>query len=397
VRVSPRSRWTIRLRLTLLYGGLFLLSGAALLAITYGLVVHAAGGGVKSLAAGGESTPSPHQTQPPTLRAQAADEHAAEMHALLVQSGIALGITATGSIALGWAVAGRVLRPLRAITESARQISATSLHERLALDGPADELKVLGDTFDELLARLETSFRAQRQFIANASHELRTPLARQRTLIQLALSDTDATAESLRMAHERVLVCGTQQEQLIEALLTLARGQAGLDRREPIDLAVLAEQILTARQAEAREHGLDLHTDLRPAVTAGTTRLAERLVANLVDNALRYNTAPGKVDVTTEARAGRAVLTVSNTGPVIPATAVEQLFWPFHRLGTSRTAHRNGPGHRDGLGLGLSIVQAIADAHDATLDLRPRPAGGLQVRVSFPAVRRGAGEAVTSF
>lgn len=239
-------------------------SSAALLAITYGLVDHATSGcgfgsqdGSASVVCYRDGQPNTHpsstavvgrqgaitvggltpeqQQAPSAQQAESNNWHAAEMRALLVQSGIALAIMAAGSIGLGWVIAGRALRPVRTITATARRISATSLNERLALNGPDDEFKELGDTLDGLLARMEASFRAQRQFVANASHELRTPLARQQLASQLALADPDASIESLRMAHERVLASGAQQEQLIEALLTPASGQAGLDRHEPFD------------------------------------------------------------------------------------------------------------------------------------------------------------------
>jgi signal transduction histidine kinase len=283
-------------------------------------------------------------------------------------------------------VAGRVLRPLRTITATARDISAANLHERLALDGPDDELKELGDTIDDLLARLEQAFEAQRRFVANASHELRTPLARQRTVAQVALDDRDATVESLRAAHERVLVAGAQQERLIDALLTLARGQTGSDKREPLDLADLACRVLVTRRAEAQRRGLDLREALAPASVTGDARLIERLVANLVDNALRHNEDAGHVDVATGNRSGHAVLSVGNTGPLVPAADVDRLFEPFERLGANRT------GHDGGLGLGLSIVQAIANAHGATIDVHPQRKGGLHIDVSFPAA--GTSEAV---
>ena len=256
-------------------------------------------------------------------------------------------------------VSGLALRPLRTITATARSISATNLHERLALSGPNDELKELGDTFDDLLTRLEQFIASQRQFVANASHELRTPLALQRTAIQLALADPDATMESLRAAHERVLASGAQQERLIEALLALARGQAGLTRRQPFDLAVLAEQILLARQSLARARSIEIRSVLAPAPMTGDPRLAERLVANLVDNALAYNAAPGWINVMTGRRGDGAFVSVSNTGPVVDAGDVDRLTRPFERLETGRT------GHRDGSGLGLSIVQAIVNAHEA--------------------------------
>jgi signal transduction histidine kinase len=283
------------------------------------------------------------------------------------------------SIALGWLVAGRVMRPLRTIITAARYISATSLGDRLAFGGPDDELKELADTFDGLLGRLDASFRSQRQFVANASHELRTPLARQRVLSQVALADPGATAETLRTAHERVLAAGAQQERLIEALLALARGQAGIEKREPFDLAAVASQVLAARQAEAGHRSLNVHTALAPAPTAGNPGLAERLVTNLIDNAMRHNVANGLVEVVTGTRAGRAALSVINTGPVVPVTAVDRLFQPFQRLSADRT------GHGQGVGLGLSIVKAIADAHGATLTAHPQPDGGLRIEICFPA------------
>jgi signal transduction histidine kinase len=416
VAASPRlPRRTVRLRLTLLYGGLFLLCGAALLAVTYVLVDHATAGYVfngQNGAVGfsrppGGSTPSGHPGQPTVqvsggsgglspgqllaqarrLEAQAAHQHAAELHQLLIQSGLALAGMAAASLMLGWFVAGRVLRRLRTITLAAHEISATSLQERLALRGPDDELKELGDTFDGLLARLEASFNAQRQFVANASHELRTPLARQRVISQVALADPDATADTLRAAHERVLASGAQQERIIEALLTLARGQAGLGTREPFDLAEVAGQVLRARRPEAALRGLDLHETLSAAPASGDPRLAERLVANLVDNALNHNVAHGHADVATETRNGQAVVTVVNTGPVVPPAEVGRLLRPFQRLGADRT------GHGQGLGLGLSIVQAIATAHGASLAIDPRPGGGLRAEVRFPPPSPDPGDA----
>lgn len=384
---AGRPRRTVRLRLTLWYGGLFLVSGAVLLAVTYGLVVQAFVGKLTADALcsgpvkGGLGTAARSRCHTIGLgqeRAMALSEHSAVLHELLSRSALALALTAVLSIALGWFVAGRVLRPLRIITAAAREISAASLGERLALGGPHDELWELGDTFDGLLARLEASFRAQRQFIANASHELRTPLARQRVISQVALTDPGATIETLAAAHERVLASGVQQEQLIEALLTLARGQAGLDKPEPFDLSAVTRQVLAARQSEAEHRNLTLHAALGPASAMGSPRLAERLAANLVDNALRHNVARGQVAVTTATRDSRAVLAVANTGPAVSATAMGRLFQPFQRLGTDRT------NRGEGLGLGLSIVQAIADAHGASITARPQPEGGLVVEVTFP-------------
>ena len=401
-------RRTVRLRLTLLYGTLFLVSGALLLTITYGLVDRAtrdnpvvvtlpngatvsasvsenspAGGEQVEVSGSAGLTPEQDFLSPEQVRALASRQHADQMQQLLVQSGIALGVMAVVSVVLGWIVAGHVLRPLRTITATARDISAANLHERLALDGPDDELKELGDTFDDLLARLERSFEAQRQFVANASHELRTPLARQRTVAQVALDDPDATVESLRIAHERVLAAGAQQERLIEALLTLARGQTGFDKREPFDLANLTSHVLLTRRAEAKRRALELREELAPAVAAGDPRLVERLVANLVDNALCHNVAGGHVSVVTDTRSGHAVLSVANTGPVVPTTDVDRLFEPFQRLGNGRTSHG------EGLGLGLSIAKAIANAHGATITAHPRPGGGLDIDLSFPVIGIG--------
>jgi signal transduction histidine kinase len=410
---------TIRLRLTILYASLFLASGVGLLAITYVLVRHATDNVLvgtssgrsfvisKGLAPKGAKPPLMKQVGtagfvgngPPTLlspkqleaqalrdRAVAEQQHTAEMHQLLEQSGIALAIMAAASIALGWLAAGRVLRPLRTINARARTISASNLHKRLALVGPDDEITQLANTFDELLGRLEASFTAQRQFVANASHELRTPLTRAQTVAEVALGDPDATVDTLRASHERVLAAGKQQERLIEALLTLARSERGLDEREPFDLATVTATMLHARQEEAEQRGLSIHATLERAETSGDPHLAERLVANLIDNALRHNQPHGRLDVTTTTRNGQAVLAVTNTGPPVPPEEVERLFLPFQRLGADRTDHS------DGIGLGLSIVDAIATAHGATLTARAQPGGGLDIEVSFPRADTQSGD-----
>ena len=400
---TSRRRWrlprrTVRLKLTLLYGGLFLASGAALLAVTYVLVEHrlpvaisaqgqtTGGGSVKEFCALNGSGPGGTSTVPvggcSSLVATLNAQRSTELNQLLEESGIALAIMTVVSIGLGWLVAGRVLRPLRTMTSAARRISARNLHQRLALDGPDDELSELGKTFNGLLARLERSFAAQRQFVANASHELRTPLARQRTLVEVALRDPSPTVGSLQAVCERVLATGEEQERLIETLLTLARSQRGLDHCEPLDLAAVAEVAAAASEAGAQTRGLRVHSTLAEAPALGDLRLAERLVANLVDNAVRHNVPGGWIEVVTGLREGRALLSVANTGPVIPPEKVDLLFQPFGRL-----EDRVG---RDGLGLGLSIVTAIAAAHEADLRARPLPGGGLEVEVHFP--RPPAGE-----
>jgi signal transduction histidine kinase len=398
---------TIRLRLTLLYGGLFLASGAALLAITYVLVRHATDGvlvgtrGNKTFAISptksqraptgrpkvhsvgkggspGKLTPRQAAAQLRRDRALAQSQHDAEMNQLLEQSGVALAIMAALSIMLGWLVAGRVLRPLRTITNAAREISASDLHRRLALAGPDDELTRLGNTFDGLLERLEASFAAQRQFVANASHELRTPLTFERTLIEVALADPNASAQTLRRTCEQLLATSEQQEELIEALLILSRSQRGLDQRDLFDLAAVSENVLATMREQAEHRGIDLDVRLQPAETSGDARLAERLIGNLVDNGIRHNHTRGRVELRTTKQADRSIVSVANSGPIVPADELERLFQPFQRLGTNRTEHR------DGIGLGLSIVKAVAAAHDATLTVQPRPNGGLQIEVAFP-------------
>jgi signal transduction histidine kinase len=394
-------RGSVRLRLTLLFGGLFLAAGAALLGITYELVSHATSGAMIARQIAGSGTPAasadptvlPASTQ---VQAQALTyagaARTAVNNALLLYSGIALGIMAVLSVALGWFAAGRALRPLRRITAAARRISATNLHERLALEGPDDDLRELADTIDGLFTRLDMSFDAQRQFVANASHELRTPLARSRTLLEVALRDPGASSESLRTACDRVLAAGAEQERLIEALLMLARGQRGIARREPLDLAAITRDVLAARGTEVAARGLAMEVTLAPALMAGDFALSERAVANLIDNALRHNVADGTVWVTVDTRDDRVVLRVANTGPVIPPGQVGSLLLPFRRAGSVGRAPRTravrpGRGSDDGLGLGLSIVQAIAVAHGAALSIVARPDGGLAAELSFLAVR----------
>jgi signal transduction histidine kinase len=397
---------TIRLRLTLVYGGLFLCSAAALLAITYVLVNHqytdtffissgrqAVVHFQRSGAVIRQATPTNEKSFPVPVGpnavaanrkiglAAARGQSDAALHQLFLDSAIALAVMAALSLWLGWVIAGRALRPLRTITDTARDISASNLHRRLDLEGPDDELKQLGTTVDGLLARLETSFEAQRQFVANASHELRTPLTLERTLLELALSDPNASIESYRHTCEQLLAVGEQQERLIEALLTLSRSQRGLDNHQPVDLAAITA---TATAATAADHGgLALETTIRPAHTTGNPRLVERLVANLLNNAVQHNVDGGHIELATDTRDGRAVLTIANTGPKIPAGELDRIFQPFQRLGTTRTTGTNG------LGLGLSIVQAIADAHDATVSTTAPDDGGLHVQISFPAAASG--------
>ena len=372
-RTGRRLRWTVRLRLTLLYGALFLVSGVALLAITYALV--ARGNAAKGILVRFDS-PQPGGHGDPDIRHVATERHEAALQALLAQSGIALALMTAVSVALGWVMAGRVLRPVRIMAGRARRISEHNLHARLAIAGPDDELKDLGDTFDGLLSRLDAAFEAQRRFVANASHELRTPLTLQRAMVEVALSRPGADAASLRAVCERVVASGEEQERLIEALLTLAGSQSGLVAAEPVDLARVVREVLHDR-TRAAPGTLDLHSSLRPAPASGDERLIARLAGNLVENALRYTPAGGWVRVATDVReTGYPMLRVVNSGPRIPAERIPDLYEPFQRL-QPRAA---GGGH----GLGLSIVGAVAAAHRAEVTTVPGPEGGLAVTVEFP-------------
>ncbi|MGZ4302230.1 MAG: sensor histidine kinase [Gaiellaceae bacterium] len=401
-------RWTLRLRLTLLYGALFLVTGAVLLGITYGLVARTVSAGDHTYIVqrtqpvsprSGVTTPrrtaivigSPRVLPPPTdapkalrgfatqLQKQAASQLAnqrqSQLHALLTRSGLALGIMAFISIGLGWLMAGRTLRPIRTMAIRARGITERNLHERLAVDGPSDELKELGDTFDELLGRLERAFESQRRFVANASHELRTPITVGRTLTEVALADPDADEKTLRAACERVLANGEQQERLIEALLTLARSERGFERCEPFDLARIARHAVAT--VERGDVSIDA-TGLDPAWVNGDRALAERLVANLIANAVRYNVPGGWVGVHSETCDGSARLRVCNSGPAIAPADLPALLEPFRRGDGERARDRHGHG------LGLSIVAAIVRAHNASLNLTPGEGGGLTVEVAFP-------------
>jgi signal transduction histidine kinase len=352
------SRLTLRMRLTVLYGALFSASIVAVVACAEVLWPNL-------LRAHGSQ-----QAPPGTSVANV--QPGPTTHSLSVETAVFLLVVIAGALFLGWVVAGRNLRPLRAIIATSRDISARNLHERLALTGPRDEFTELGETLDGLFGRLEASFESQRRFVANASHELRTPLAAERTLLQVALADPAASVTTLRSACEEALELGDQQERLISALLTLATGEGGVERWEPIDLAEITRQVLAGRKPD-----IQVDATLDAAPTRGDARLVESLVANLVDNALRHNLPGGQVTVSTMAADGRAVLSVANTGPVVPAGDVDRLFQPFQRLTGERLRHDSGHG------LGLAIVRAIAGAHNAELTAYARPEGGLNVAVGF--------------
>ena len=379
---------TVRLRLTALYCGLFFPLGVALVVITSVVtflsltsrrprtpsstctehgktVIHLppSGAGVKTV------------TPPPLVHLGSLS---LDLHEFLLGSCITLVVMIGICVLLGWLLAGRVLRPLRTITDTTQNISENDLHQRLALPGPRDELTELGDTIDGLLGRLERAFDSQRRFVANASHELRTPLTVDRAMLQVALADPNITLDSLRAACGEVLEAGREQERLIDALLTLARSQRGLDRKEPVDLAAVTSEVLHAHEPSAAARGLHVDASLGDATVPGDARLLYQLVSNLVDNAIRHNITGGRVQVTLAASTTEATLTVTNTGPPVAPDQVSRLLQPFQRGTPDRTASPNG------LGLGLSIVADIAEAHGAGLDVRPRPEGGLTITVSFP-------------
>jgi signal transduction histidine kinase len=376
LRMVPR-RWLrlppgkARVRLTLMYSAMFLgLGTAVVLAIV--LVASAGQIGSSSQAAapvGSGALPGIHLAQ---------DQHSADVARLIAVSLLALAIGAGASTVLGWFAAGRVLRPLSQMASAARSITTSNLHERLGIDGPEDEFKQIGDTMDDLLTRLESSFAAQRRFVANAAHELRTPLTVERTLLQVALANPDASAASLRATCEELLSAGRDQERLLDSLLTLATSERGLVIREPIDLAGIVARALEGAAGSAEAQQLDVQTSLGRASVLGDSALVERLVANLIENAITYNQSGGVVEVDTGTKAERAFLSVANTGPAVPPEEVERLFEPFQRLQRDRTASAGRHG------LGLSIVRAIATAHDAEVSAEPRPEGGLVVTVTFP-------------
>jgi signal transduction histidine kinase len=325
-----------------------------------------------------QGTPALTPAQKATLLADAQFQVHYDERQIVIICAVLLAGIAVAAATIGWIIAGRVLRPLSTITAAARRIAASSLHERLALDGPDDELKELADTLDNLFARLEASFDAQRRFAANASHELRTPLTRERTLLQVTLADPASTTDTWRAVSEELLASNAEQDRLIEALLTLASGEAGASQREPSDLADITGAALAAAQPGISRLGLHVRTDIRPALFDGDPLLAQQLVTNLIDNAVRHNIPGGEVQVATRTSGGRADLSVSNSGQAIPPAEVDRLFQPFQRL-APRPARRDG-GH----GLGLSIVRAIATAHGAVITAKPRPGGGLAIDVAFP-------------
>jgi signal transduction histidine kinase len=380
---------TIRLRLTALYGAVFLVTGVVLLTIGYALVRHNvdAGDFRAELRKLGLTPPpgapffgrplafapgSPEANVVAAVRAQLRSD---ALHRLVVEYLVALGVMTMISVAAGWLLAGRALRPLREITGTARRVSGENLGERIALSGPADELKELADTFDGMLARLDRAFAGQRHFVGNASHELRTPLTVMRTEVEVALADPHASTEELRRMGETVRDTVDRCEQLIEGLLTLARSEMAIEREEPVDVAALAGDCMTDLHVRARNAQVQLQDELEAAWTRGDPRLLERMITNLLDNAILHNVPGGYAEVASYAAGDRVVLTVRNGGHPIDPSDAQTLTEPFRRLDR---AH-------GGFGLGLSIVRSVAQAHGGTIELMAPASGGLTVRVELPA------------
>ncbi|MEV7523497.1 HAMP domain-containing sensor histidine kinase [Streptomyces sp. NPDC091371] len=389
----PWLRPTIRIRLTLLYGGMFLIAGILLLSIIYLLAAQALreGNGLPYTIVDGRDIRVTSSTCPGVSGLnQPLDQFTAAInqcvleqrrHALddlLSRSLMALLGLSIIAFAFGYAMAGRVLSPLGKITRTARRVVGSDLTRRIELDGPDDELKELADTFDDMLDRLERAFTAQQRFVANASHELRTPLAINRTLLEVHLSDPGAPVE-LQQLGKTLLATNERSEQLVEGLLLLARSENQIVERKPVDLAEVASRAVDQVRGEAEAKGVEIRGERALAVVQGNGVLLERIALNLVQNAVRYNVPEGGwVEVTTEAQHGQAVLLVSNTGPVVPAYEVDNLFEPFRRLRTERT------GSDKGVGLGLSIARSVARAHGGRIQAMPREGGGLVMRVTLP-------------
>jgi signal transduction histidine kinase len=408
---GPAGRRPVRLRLTLVYSGLFLAAGAVLLAVTYGLVAQSLS--TTPPAADTSAQASQYLNQALQLckergldpvamskceqtaedslnglnKASLEDQRSRTLAHLLDYSLAVLAALVFASTWLGWIVAGRALRPVHAITAAARRASEENLGERIALAGPPDELTELADTFDAMLGRLDAAFASQRRFVANASHELRTPLTVMRTAIDVTLAKPGRTPVQLEAMAVEVRHAVERAEALIEALLTLARSDRGAGPREPLDVAVLAEDALDVLAPAVRARPVTVHAVLEPAPAMGDPVLVERLVTNLIDNAVRHNVPDGWVQVATGTRAGMAFIDVANGGPLIPPELVPALFEPFRRLSDQTLPDQtlaDRAGSPEGMGLGLSIVRSVALAHRGHATARPLPAGGLEITVSLP-------------
>lgn len=388
--MSRPQRLTVRARLTLLNTGLFALCGAIVVAVSYILVAQLGVAGHRDSPSTAELTRfvARCRTLPPSLRSNpslnakcstalqqlgAQHQRALTLSRLLEYSLITLAVVILLAAVLGWVFAKRALRPVHQITAAARTASKDNLGARVALRGPRDELTELADTFDQMLERLQAAFESQSRFIANASHELRTPLAVMRATVDVVDSNADSSPADIHSMAADIREAVDHAEQLIGALLILARNERGLTVHEQIDLATIVEDVLDALDFRDRL----LHRVLKPAVVSGDPVLIERLITNLLDNAISYNTPGGEIWVTTDTIDSRCQLTVANTGPVVDPADAARILQPFQRL-NDRTSH-------DGFGLGLAIVASIATTHDGTITVQPRASGGLGINVAFPA------------
>ena len=402
-------RISLRARLTLVYGGLFLVAGVVLLGVTYALFnQQIAGIGVKMITKDTKVTVSPSASSSPPpggagsaaptvpddswVRIQQSEIHAAATTSLVTQGGIALAIVGGAAAGFGWLIAGRVLAPLHRVTETARRIANApaadrGLHERIALRGPDDEVKDLADTFDLMVERLGRSFDGQRRFVANASHELRTPLTLGRALVELAMHRRTAS-EDVKQLGEGLLEINTRHERLIGGLMLLAGSEREITERLPVDLADVLSHVVTQTEPEAARAGVTVKEEPAPALTTGDALLLERLVHNLVENAVRHNLPHGDggwVRIACRTHGHLVELDVTNTGPAVPPYEIPSLFEPFRRLGTDRLVTAKGAG------LGLSIIRAIAHAHGGDVTAHPREGGGLTVTVTLPGLSLPAG------
>jgi signal transduction histidine kinase len=401
------TRWwqsRIRVRLTLLYAGAFFLAGGVLVALTYLYLgqsldrqLAARVGVTQQHLADYATEVDAHATArsgrlQETLRAEFEQDRDDTLRAMLIWSLASLGAVGLVAGGFGWLLAGRALQPLQQITATARRVADRSLHERIALAGPDDEIKDLADTFDAMLERLDRSFDGQRRFVANASHELRTPLTINRTLIEVAL-DTPNAPESMRQLGATLLEVNHRHERLIDGLLVLASSDQRLTEHSAVDLADIARHVVTLSADAAREAAVEIRTTFAAAPVLGDPVLLDRLAENLLDNAIRYNlTERGWASVTTGTADGYAYLTVANTGPTVPGYELPGLIEPFRRLASADRVSDSGRASRGrGAGLGLSIVRSVAHAHGGDMHAVSRPHGGLTIRVRVPTPAPPAG------
>ncbi|MEV0404724.1 HAMP domain-containing sensor histidine kinase [Actinoallomurus sp. NPDC050550] len=372
---APRPpRLTIRVRLTLLYGATFAAALTAALGAIYVIMSELVTPAVAARPTVPLGSPSPMPAQPLRDAPQPLDS-------LLRISGLVLVMCSLGGVAIGWIVAGRMLAPIRRVTTTAARIAAGHLHERVALPGPDDEVKELADTFDDMLSRLQSAFDGHRNFAANASHELLTPLATSQALIDVAAATpSDCDVPTLLADLTEVNV---RSEQIVGALLDLARAERGIGSPRTVDLADFVRDAIAMTLDEASRRDVSVLSRLDNALVIGDPILLRQLATNLMTNAIRHNNPGGEVTVTVATDRGHAVMTVSNTGPRVAPDQVARLFEPFARLG-GRARHKDGDAQNGGHGLGLAIVQAVTTAHHGTLAVTANPTGGLTIDISLP-------------